>query len=67
MNSPPLFNLRALMSFHVSLSTSILNLLKIDKAFDFFFKKYTQVYLLKSSIKVTKYFDSKNDRVENGP
>jgi hypothetical protein len=45
----------------------MLNVLKIDKASNFFFKKYTQVFLLRSFIKVMKYVDPKNDGVENEP
>jgi hypothetical protein len=55
------------MTFHVFFSTSVLNVLKTDKASNFFFKNYTHVFLLKSFVKVTKYSDPKNDRVENGP
>ncbi len=67
MNSPPLFDLKILMIFLICLSIFVLDVLKIDKASNFFFKKYTQVFLLKSFVKVTKYLDPKNDGVENEP
>jgi hypothetical protein len=41
-----------------------LNVLKIDKTSNFFFKKYTQVFLLRSFIKAMKYLDPKNDGVK---
>jgi len=51
----------------VCFSILVLNVLKTYKASDFFFKKYTQVFLLKSFVKVTKYLDPENDGVENKP
>ena len=39
----------------VSFSTQILNLLKASKTYDFSVKKKTHVFLLKSSVKVSKY------------
>jgi hypothetical protein len=55
------------MTLPIFFFTSVLNVLKTDKASDFFFKNYTKAFLLKSFVKVTKYFDLENDRVENGP
>jgi hypothetical protein len=67
MNSPPLFDLKTLMVFPIYFSILVLNVLKTNKTSNFFFKKYTQVFLLKSFVKVMKYFDPENDGMENKP
>src|ERR1051325_6624593 len=47
--------LNALILQTLCFSTNSLNVLKASHASDFCIKKYTQVFLLKSSIKVIKY------------
>jgi hypothetical protein len=55
------------MIIPICFSILVLNVLKQTKHLTFSSKKNTQVFLLKSFVKVTKYFDLENDRVENEP
>ena len=51
VNSPPRLDLMALIWYPLSFSTTTLNFLNASKTFDFYFKKCTQVFLEKASIK----------------
>ena len=65
--SPPLSDRRALMCLSVAFSTIILNFLNTSKASDFSFRKYTQVFLEKSSMKDMKYLLPLKDSGVIGP
>ena len=65
--SPPRSVQRVLMVLLTSFSTRALKLLKTEKASNFFCKKYTQVFLKKSSMKVMKslYLHLKMDLLDH--
>jgi hypothetical protein len=67
MYSLLLSDLRILITFPIYFSTLVLKVLNANKVSYFFFKNLTHVFLLKSSVKVTNYFDLDNDGVEKGP
>ena len=63
----PLSDLRHLIFYFVSFSTSSLNILKNPKASDFFFRRHTQVILVKSSMRSMKYSSPFSPLLHVGP
>ena len=56
LNSPPLFFLSMKIFSLVAFSTKHWNCLNSSKYYDLFFRKYTKIILIQSSMKTMKYF-----------